>query len=118
MSKEMNKLMSKTTKYDMTCGLFMSLIIGAVLNRQIALAFLLGISIATVNYIVSVYATTKWLEKKSYRVLIITILRIFLVTLCAVPFIYNGELIAAYLIGFTLHFIVQGYCIISEKGSG
>ena len=83
MSKEMNKLMSKVTKYDMTCGLFMSLIIGAVLNRQIALAFLLGISIATVNYIVSVYAITKWLEKKPFRVLITTILRIFFVTICA-----------------------------------
>jgi len=118
MGKEMNKLMSKTTKYDMTCGLFMSLIIGLILNRQIALAFLLGISIATINYIISSYAITKWLERKSYMLLIITILRIFLITICAVPFIYNFELIASYLIGFTLHFIILGYCIISEKGSG
>ena len=117
MGKEMNKLMSKATKYDMTCGLFMSLIIGLIFNRQIALAFLLGISIATVNYIISSYAITKWLGKKSYRVLILTILRILLITICAAPFIYNFELIASYLIGFTSHFIVLGYCIISEKGS-
>ena len=117
MSKEMNKLMSRITRYDMTCGLFMSLIIGAVLNRQIAVAFLLGISIAAVNYIVSVYATTYWLLKKPFRMLLITILRIFFITICSFPFIYNFELIAAYLIGFTLHFIVLGYCIISEKGS-
>ncbi|PRR83153.1 hypothetical protein [Clostridium vincentii] len=116
MNKEMNKLRSKVTKYDMICGLFMSLLIGTVLNRKIAIAFLLGISIAAVNYIVSVYAISKWLERKSYRVLITTTLRIFFVTICAVPFIYNFELIAAYLIGFTSHFIVLGYCIISKEG--
>lgn len=117
MNKEMNKLSSKVTKYDMMCGLFMSLLIGAISNRKIALAFLLGISIAAVNYIVSVYAITKWLERKSYRVLITTTLRISFIIICAIPFIYNLELIAAYLIGFTAHFIVLGYCIISEKGS-
>ena len=116
MNKEMNKLRAKITKYDMVCGLFMSLLIGAISNRKIALTFLLGISIAVVNYIVSVYAITKWLEKKSYRVLIIATLRVFLITICAMPFIYNFELIAAYLIGFTSHFIVQGYCIISKEG--
>lgn len=117
MNKEMNKLMWKISKYDMAYGLFMSLIIGAVLNRKIALTFLLGISIGAVNYIVSVYAISKWLEKKSYRVLIITTFRILFITVCAIPFIYSFELIAAYLIGFTSHFIVLGYCIISEKGS-
>ena len=117
MSKEMNKLMAKVTKYDMICGLFLSLIIGVVLNREIALAFLLGIIVAMVNYIVSVYATTKWMTKKPSKMLITTILRIFFVTICAVPFTYNFEPILAYLLGFTLHFILLGYCIISEKGS-
>lgn len=118
MSKEMNKMMTKITKYDMICGLFMSLIIGIVLNREVALAFLLGIFIAIVNYIITVYVTAKWLGKNNFKIIIITILRISFVTICALPYMYIFNLIIAYLVGFTFHFLVQGYCIISEKGSG
>jgi hypothetical protein len=62
MSKEMNKLMAKVTKYDMICGLFMSLIIGVVLNREIV-SLSTRYTSSNVNYIVSVCKMT---DKKTF----------------------------------------------------
>lgn len=114
----MNKLISIVAKYDMICGLFMSLIIGLIFNQQVALVFLLGIFVSVVNFIISVFETTKWLEKGSFMLVISRIARIFFILICVFPFIHNFELIISYLVGYMIHFIVLGYCIISKEGSG
>lgn len=118
MSKEMNKLISIVAKYDMISGLFMSLIIGLILNQQIALVFLLGLCVSTTNFTITVFETTMWLGKNSFMLIISRIARIFFILICVFPFIHKFELIASYLVGFMIHFIVLGYCIISKEGSG
>ena len=47
MSKEMNNLERKITKYDMLVGLFMSLIISLVFSFKPAIVFFLGVQYYT-----------------------------------------------------------------------
>lgn len=114
----MNKLISIVTKYDMIIGLFMSLIIGLIFNHEIALVFLLGLCISTANFIISVFETTKWLGKNSFKLFGSRIGGVFLIIICVFPFIHNFELILSYLAGFLSHFIVLSYCIISKERGG
>lgn len=117
MSKEMNKLQSEITKYDMMSGLFMSLIIGVIFSLQVALVYILGVMIGSTNFIVSVQATTKWLTNKNSLILITTFLRIFIVAAVVIPFVNRPKLLVAYLVGFLSHYIVLIYCSIKMKGS-
>lgn len=111
MSKEMNKLLGKITKYNMICGLFMSLIIGMLFNLQMAVFFLLGITISFMGYISRVYVMEKWINKGTYKILITTYLRIFITVALIIPIMYDFKLVISYLLGFIFHFLVEGYCI-------
>ncbi|MDD6796416.1 MAG: hypothetical protein PUE01_13600 [Clostridiaceae bacterium] len=117
MSKEMNNIKFKVTKYDMICGLFMSLIIGSILNHIAALTFFLGACIGFVNYILSYHSIFKWLGKSSGMIINMSILRVFLTAILIIPFANNVELVILYMAGYTMHLIVLGYCAISKKGS-
>lgn len=115
MSKEMNKLISIVAKYDMISGLFMSLIIGLIFNSQTALVFLLGIFVSVVNFAISVFETTNWLGKNSFKLIVSRMARIFFILICAFPFIHKFELITSYLVGYMIHFIVLSYCIYRRR---
>ncbi len=111
MSKEMNKLHKRIAKYNMICGLFMSLIIGLIFNLQMAVIFLLGVIIGLLGYISRVIVVKKWIGKGTFGILFTTLIRICLVVALLLPFINDMELVIAYLAGFILNFIVEGYCI-------
>ena len=112
MSKEMNKLTVKITKYDMMSGLFMSLIIALVFSVKIALVYMLGIIVGNANFALSVYATNKWLMDNRIFLILITFFRIIAVAVMIIPFIHSIELVFAYIIGFLCHFLVLIYCSI------
>lgn len=117
MSKEMNNNKFKITKYNMICGLFMSLIIGIFISHYAALTFFLGVSIGTINYILSSRSILKYLGKDSMQIVIMMILRAVIIALCIIPFVHNIELVVSYITGFSMHLIILGYCTISRKGS-
>lgn len=119
MSKEMNNLKAKVTKYDMTSGLFMSLIIGLIFSYKPAIVYLLGVIVAMLNFQVSVYVTDNWTFKENRKglVLITTIFRIFLVAAIIIPFRNNVELLIGYLAGIITHYPVLIYCTLKKKGS-
>ena len=117
MSKEMNKLRLKVTKYDIMSGLFMSLIIGLILSFKLAIVFLLGIIISMLNFRVSSMAYEKVLENEKKGFLISTLLRIAIIIGIAFALRNDYELIISYLAGFITHFPVLIYCTLKKEGS-
>lgn len=89
----------------------MSLIIGLFFNLQIAAIFLLGIVIGTLGYLSRVIVVNKWMDKGSIKILITTFLRIFITVAVIIPIMYHLKLVIAYLAGFIMQFVVEGFCI-------
>ncbi|MEG0642039.1 MAG: hypothetical protein RR515_05525 [Clostridium sp.] len=117
MSKEMNNLRWKITKYDMMSGLFMSLIIGVIFSFQVAIVYILGVAIGATNFIASIYAVNKWLLNNKVLIISTTFLRIFIISFLILPFIHEPKLLIAYIGGFISHYVVLIYCSINKKGS-
>lgn len=117
MSKEMNKLQSEITKYDMMSGLFMSLIIGLIFTISTAIVFLLGVMMALVNFRLSIYFSNRWLLTNRFLLIISTFLRIILVSISIIPLLNNIKLLSAYILGLVFHFLVLIVCPIKTKGS-
>lgn len=117
MSKEMNKLETKITKYDIVIGLFMSLIIALIFSYKIAIVYLLGIMIGMLNFLVSSYSTRRWLSVSKTLILTTSLARVVIVVMVILPFIHHIQLVLAYLVGFIMHYLVMIYCTLSMKGS-
>lgn len=117
MSKEMNNLKCKVTKYNMIIGLFMSLIIGIIFKSTMGIVFALGIIMATLNFLLNLYSITTWLGINNFNIILSYVFRIGAVVGCIIPFVNNFKLVASYLIGFIFHYTVLIYCVLKEKGS-
>lgn len=122
MSKEMNKLLKDTTKFDLTTGLLISLLIIVLSSFTNAIIYFVGICVSLCNFIGSGYVITKLISttknKSGIISFLITFLRLGLVLICAVPFIYDVKKIAFYMFGFISHYLVLiSYGLISRKGS-
>lgn len=122
MSKEMNKLLKDTTKFDLTTGLLISLLIVLLSSFTNAIIYFVGICVSLCNFIGSGYVITKLTSttknKSGIISFLITFLRLGLVLICAVPFIYDVKKIAFYMFGFISHYLVLiSYGLISRKGS-
>lgn len=122
MSKEMNKLLKDTTKFDLTTGLLISLLIIVLSSFTNAIIYFVGICVSLCNFIGSGYVITKLTSttknKSGIISFLITFLRLGLVLICAVPFIYDVKKIAFYMFGFISHYLVLiSYGLISRKGS-
>ena len=123
MSKEMNKLLKDTTKFDLTTGLLISLLIIVLSSFTNAIIYFVGICVSLCNFIGSGYVITKIIStttntKSGIISFLITFLRLGLVIICAVPFIYDVKKIAFYMFGFISHYLVLiSYGLISRKGS-
>ena len=118
MSKEMNKLLRETIKYDWGSGVLISLLIGLFSSFFDSMIYFLGIMVGMINFIGSVYAANRFLLKKSGDaiVLLITILRITFVILVAAPIIHNLKFVILYIAGFISHLIIFGIsCLIKNK---
>ena len=122
MSKEMNKLLKDTTKFDLTTGLLISLLIVLLSSFTNAIIYFVGICVSLCNFIGSGYVITKLTSttknKSGIISFLITFLRLGFVLICAVPFIYDVKKIAFYMFGFISHYLVLiSYGLISRKGS-
>ena len=122
MSKEMNKLLKEIMKCDLATGLLMSLLIVLLSSFTNAIIYFVGICVSLCNFIGSGYVITKLTSttknKSGIISFLITFLRLGLVLICAVPFIYDVKKIAFYMFGFISHYLVLiSYGLISRKGS-
>ncbi|NAS18278.1 hypothetical protein GND98_010460 [Clostridium butyricum] len=119
MSKDMNKLLQQTIKYDLGSGLLIALLIVLSSSLLYAMIYLLGIVVGLLNFLCSYYVTNKFLFKQgagSAIALFITILRIMLVIAIAVPLVNNFKFVALYLAGFISHLIIMSIsCILKNK---
>ena len=106
MSKEMNNLERKITKYDMLVGLFMSLIISLVFSFKPAIVFFLGVIVGMLNYLAISFSTKRWLHKNKILILIVIL-----------PFIHNIILVLSYLVGIILDQGIRLYCTLTVEGS-
>lgn len=111
MSKEMNKLQKRITKYNIICGLFMSLIIGLIFNLQIAVIFFIGMLVGLIGYISRAIVVKKWIGRGTFQILITTFIRICLIVALIFPIIYDFKLVISYLVGFMMNFLIEGFCI-------
>lgn len=123
MSKEMNKLLKDTMKFDLATGLLISLLMVLLSSFANAIIYFVGICVSLCNFIGSGYVITKIIStttntKSGIISFLITFLRLGLVIICAVPFIYDVKKIAFYMFGFISHYLVLiSYGLISRKGS-
>lgn len=109
MSKEMNKLLCHTAKYDLKSGILISLLIGLSSSFLNAVIYFLGIIIGMLNFVCSCYITEKFLFKKGYNgiiALFLIIFRIMCVIVVAIPLVHNLKFISLYLAGFISHLII------------
>ena len=111
MSKEMNKLQKRITKYNIICGLFMSLIIGLIFNLQIAVTFCIGMLVGLIGYISRSIVVEKWIGRGTFQILITTFIRICLIVSLIFPIMHDFKLVISYLVGFMINFLIEGYCI-------
>ncbi|MGL5152557.1 MAG: hypothetical protein ACRC7N_18520 [Clostridium sp.] len=110
MSKVMNELDEKIINYDLKMGLFIAVFIGIVLSFKLALIFMLGLIISIINLITTKFIIIKWTNK--LIIILSTLLRIMLVVMISIPFIYEMGTILAYLLGYSSHFIfLMIYCL-------
>ncbi len=115
MSKDMNKLWLKITKYSIRLGLFIFLFIGFFISKKVAIIYLFGVLIALINSIVRLKTITFWLCSKKILLLITSVLRVIIVALCVIPFINNFLSVISYILGIITHQVVMIYCTIKNE---
>lgn len=119
MSKEMNRLLKNTIKYDFVSGILISLLIVLSSSFLNAMIYFLGILVGMLNFSCSYYVTNRFLFKDGSNgaiALFITILRIMFVVIIAIPMVNNLKFIALYMAGFISHLIILSIsCILKNK---
>ena len=118
MSKEMNKLLRHTAKYDLGSGILISLLIVLSSSFLNGMIYFLGLLLGLINFICSIYVTSNLFFKDTFKGLVgimITILRIMIIVMAAIPFIDNMKFIALYMSGFISHLIISSISFIKNK---
>jgi len=120
MNKEMNKLLLKTTKYDLGSGLLISLIIILISTFINAGIYMVGICVALINFLASGYVIEKFLRenKKMWIIIPTYLLRMAFIAITIVPFAKNIQSMIYYMAGFISHYaLLIVFGIINRKGS-
>lgn len=121
MSKGMNKLLLHMVQYDLVSGLFITLIIGIISTFINAGIYLVGISVATINFFISGYVISKYLGKgkKQCFVIVSNFFRMGFIILTILPFVKNMNFMIFYIIGFITHYIIMliVFSMKNRKGS-
>lgn len=119
MSREMNNIISKMIKYDLTAGFIFVLILSLFFNLKVALIFLLGLIVSLLSTILNGLAIEYSLLKGKGLLLPFSYLfRIIVIILIAVPFLNSLIQLLAYISGYLAHFVlVVFYWVKRGKGS-
>lgn len=118
MNAEMNQLNLKISKCDIFVGIIVAVICIFVFSIKLALIYVLGLIVGLVNYLCSAKIMDKYfINNGRVYIFLFTLLRIFIVSLIIIPFIYDISSVFAYIGGFVSNQIVIIFCTISKKGS-
>lgn len=120
MNKVTNKLLINVTKYDLVSGLFISLIIGMISTFSNAGSYLVGMIVAVINFLISVYIVSICLGKYKNRLIVVLgyYLRLGFIGITVLPFTKNITLAIYYTIGIISHYIILAvFGIKNRKGS-
>ncbi|MFQ9616750.1 MAG: hypothetical protein ACLRY8_15240 [Clostridium butyricum] len=119
MSKDMNKLLQQTIKYDLGSGLLIALLIVLSSSFLNAMMYFLGTIVGMLNFVCSYYVTTKMLFEggaRSVLAVLITFFRILAVVIIAIPLMNNLRFVVLYVAGFISHLVVLGIsCMLKNK---
>lgn len=122
MNNSVCKLLLGTVKINLIIGIFGALIIFTLLSIHPALAFLLGVVIACINFLLNGYVTERLLNpnkvKISWFIYLSFFLRISIILCMSLFFINNIKSLIAYIIGFISQFVgLSIYWFINQRGS-
>ena len=108
MNKEMNKLLRHMVQYDLGSGLFISLVIGIISTFVYAGIYLVGVSVAALNFFVSGYIISRYLGKGKKQLIIIAsnFFRMGFIVITILPFVKIMNFMIFYIVGFTSHYII------------
>lgn len=113
----MNKLLIGMIKYDLVIGVFVYLAIGLGYNFLYTKIYLYGICVALINFVCSCYITAKFFNNGTVY-LLLSMLRITLILITAMPFVQNINFMIYYMTGFVSHYIILViFGIKNRKGS-
>ncbi len=121
MTDEMRSLIRLSVKNNAILAVIISFFLLAFLGIKVSFIFLLGIIIASINFGISGIILDKSLNDRvnsKLLVMLITIIRIFVIIIIAVPFLSNIMYLLSYLGGLIIHFPILIFSYIrKQKGS-
>ena len=107
MTDEMRSLIRLSVKNNAILAVIISFFLLAFLGIKVSFIFLLGIIIASINFGISGIILDKSLNDRvnsKLLVMLITILRVFIIIIIAIPFFGNIMYLLSYLGGLIIHF--------------
>lgn len=120
MKKNVDKLLYQIVKYDLISGLFIALIIGIISTLVSAGSYLVGISVAAMNFFIGGYIISKYLGKnKQVLIAVSYFLRLGFIVIIMIPFVKNERSLIFFIIGFLSHYVILliSFSIKNRKGS-
>lgn len=120
MNKEVNRLLLRTTKYDLISGVLVSLLILLFSTFTNAEIYVVGMCVALTNFLAYGYTIKRNLGERIRQWIIIPsfFLRMAFIVATILPFRNNVEYMIYYMAGFVTHYILLiGFNIINRKGS-
>lgn len=121
MTDEMRSLIRLSVKNNAILAVIISFFLLAFLGIKVSFIFLLGIIIASINFGISGIILDKSLNDRvnsKLLVMLITILRVFIIIIIAIPFFGNIMYLLSYLGGLIIHFPILIFSYIrKQKGS-
>lgn len=121
MTDEMRSLIRLSVKNNAILAVIISFFLLAFLGIKVSFIFLLGIIIAMLNFSLSGIILDKSLNDRvnsKLLVMLITILRVFIIIIIAIPFFGNIMYLLSYLGGLIIHFPILIFSYIrKQKGS-
>ncbi len=122
MTEDLNKIVKSVAKNDLMSGIVLFLILVFLGQYKSGAILLVGTIVSMVNFIVSAFATNKFLRKskknKSILFFLSYLIRIVSIVAIAVVFSKKISYLLAFLIGFFIHYIILVITTIKvQKGS-
>ncbi|WP_297712410.1 ATP synthase subunit I [Clostridium sp.] len=122
MTEDLNKIVKSVAKNDLISGIVLFLIFVFLGKYKSGAILLVGTIVSMVNFIVSAFATNKFLRKskknKSILFFLSYLIRIVSIVAIAVVFSKKISYLLAFLIGFFIHYIILVITTIKvQKGS-
>jgi hypothetical protein len=120
MEKSVSKLVYGVFKFNITLGVFLSLLLSILISTNAGVPFFIGTLVSSINFTSSAFITSKIFSdnKPNFIIYVGYILRIALVIVVAIPFVKIPLSLMMYVSALIFHYISLGiYWFSKGKGS-